>query len=34
LQDEPIRRVASELAMTTFYGGFELDAMTGEQIGH
>ena len=34
LQDEPVRRVANELAMTTFYGGFELDAATGEQIGH
>jgi branched-chain amino acid transport system substrate-binding protein len=34
LRDEPIRRVASELAMSTFYGGFKLDAVTGEQIGH
>ncbi len=34
LQDEPVRKVANELALTTFYGGFELDATTGEQIGH
>ena len=34
LGDEPVRRVASELAMTTFYGGFKLDAATREQIGH
>jgi len=34
LRDEPVRRMASELAMSTFYGGFKLDAVTGEQIGH
>jgi branched-chain amino acid transport system substrate-binding protein len=34
LQDEPVRKMANELAITTFYGGFKLDAATGEQIGH
>jgi branched-chain amino acid transport system substrate-binding protein len=34
LRDEPVRRVASELTMSTFYGGFKLDTVTGEQIGH
>jgi len=34
LQDEPVRRMANELALSTFYGGFELDAATGGQSGH
>lgn len=34
LRGEPLREAADELAFTTFYGGFELDAATGEQIGH
>jgi branched-chain amino acid transport system substrate-binding protein len=34
LRDEPLRDAAARLAFTTFYGGFALDAATGEQVGH
>jgi branched-chain amino acid transport system substrate-binding protein len=34
LDDEAVRAVADELALTTFYGAFKLDAATGVQIRH
>ena len=34
LQDEPLRATANRLELTTLYGDFKLDPVTGEQLGH
>jgi ABC-type branched-subunit amino acid transport system substrate-binding protein len=34
LADEALRAAADALALTTFYGPFQLDAATGQQVGH
>jgi branched-chain amino acid transport system substrate-binding protein len=34
LQDEALLEVAHGLRVTTMYGAFRLDALTGEQVGH